>query len=125
MSGKSILRMLGALILSGAGGNAWAVNLPQPPNYVVIVVDDLNDWVGCLEGHPQVRTPHIDRLAQRGMLFTNAHVQATFCVPSRISFLSGRMPSTTGCYEFEAHYHQAKYFTREPAGGGWRTAGKS
>lgn len=66
------------------------------PNVLVITIDDLNDWVGCLGGHPQVKTPHIDRLAKRGVLFANAHVQATYCGPSRVSFLSGRMPQTTG-----------------------------
>ncbi|MGB0580955.1 MAG: sulfatase [Limisphaerales bacterium] len=65
-------------------------------NVLVIIADDLNDWIGCLGGHPQVRTPNIDRLAKRGLLFANAHVQATYCGPSRVSFLSGRMPQTTG-----------------------------
>lgn len=73
------------------------------PNVLVIIVDDLNDWVGCLAGHPQAKTPNIDRLAKRGTLFTNAHVQATFCGPSRVSFLSGRMPQTTGCRDFERY----------------------
>ena len=39
----------------------------------MIIADDLNDWVGCLGGHPDAKTPNIDRLAQRGLLFTNAH----------------------------------------------------
>jgi arylsulfatase A-like enzyme len=52
------------------------------PNVLIIVVDDMNDWVGCLGGHPDVKTPNIDRLAQRGMLFTNAHVAAPVCNPS-------------------------------------------
>ena len=73
------------------------------PNVVVIIIDDLNDWIGCMGTHPQVRTPNIDRLAKQGMLFTNAHVQATFCGPSRISFLSGRMPQTTGCRSFDRY----------------------
>lgn len=68
----------------------------KTPNVLVIIVDDMNDWVGCMGGHPQVKTPNIDRLAKRGMLFANAHVQATYCGPSRVSFLSGRMPQTTG-----------------------------
>jgi arylsulfatase A-like enzyme len=42
----------------------------QKPNALFIAVDDLNDWVGCLDGHPQVKTPNIDRLAKRGTLFT-------------------------------------------------------
>jgi hypothetical protein len=35
------------------------------PNVSIISIDDLNDWTGCLAGHPQARTPHIDRLANR------------------------------------------------------------
>ncbi|TWU46275.1 Choline-sulfatase [Rubripirellula tenax] len=70
----------------------------ERPNVVMIVIDDLNDWVGCLGGHPQVQTPHIDSLAKRGVTFTNAHCQAPICNPSRISMLLGQLPSTTGHY---------------------------
>ena len=63
-----------------------------------IAVDDLNDWVGCLKSHPQTHTPHIDALAARGTLFTNAHCQAPLCNPSRSSLLTGLRPSTTGIY---------------------------
>src|SRR5438034_3786063 len=68
------------------------------PNVLFIAIDDLNDWVGCLGGHPQARTPNIDRLAARGTLFLNAHVQAPLCNPSRASLLTGLRPSTTGIY---------------------------
>ena len=64
----------------------------------MIIVDDMNDWVGCLGGHPQVKTPNIDRLAKRGLLFTNAHVAAPVCNPSRVATLTGLRPSTTGVY---------------------------
>ena len=47
------------------------------PNVLMIAIDDLNDWVSCLGGHPQAKSPQIDRLAKRGVLFTNAHCQAT------------------------------------------------
>src|SRR5262245_48137969 len=65
----------------------FAAPLPaaERPNVLFIAVDDLNDWVGCLGGHPQARTPNIDRLARRGTLFTNAHCQAPLCNPSRTS----------------------------------------
>jgi arylsulfatase A-like enzyme len=66
------------------------------PNVLFIAVDDLNDWIGCLGGHPQARTPNIDRLAARGTLFTNAHCQAPLCNPSRSSLLTGLRPSSTG-----------------------------
>ncbi len=75
----------------------------EAPNFLVIIVDDLNDWIGCLGGHPQIETPHIDALAARGVNFHNAHVQATYCGPSRISFLSGLQPHTSGCYGFERY----------------------
>ncbi len=68
------------------------------PNILFIAIDDLNDWVGPLGGHPQVRTPHMDRLAARGTVFTNAHCQAPLCNPSRTSLMTGLRPSTTGVY---------------------------
>ncbi len=68
------------------------------PNVLLIAIDDLNDWVGCMGGHPDARTPNIDRLASRGTLFTNAHCQAPICGPSRASLFSGLLPSTSGIY---------------------------
>ena len=68
------------------------------PNVLMILVDDLNDWIGCMSGNPSVRTPNIDRLASKGMLFTNAHCQAPLSGPSRASLLTGLRPSTTGIY---------------------------
>ena len=49
----------------------------------MIVLDDLNDYIGALEGHPQALTPNIDKLASEGVLFTNAHTNAPLCSPSR------------------------------------------
>ena len=43
---------------------------------VFIIVDDLNDWIGVMGGHPQSKTPNLDALAGRGILFTNAHCNA-------------------------------------------------
>jgi arylsulfatase A-like enzyme len=88
-------------------------NTPSGDHILLITIDDLNDWIGCLsdptdpanttgmvtgQGHPQASTPNMDRLAQRGILFTNAHCQAPMCRPSRGSFLSGLRPSDTGLY---------------------------
>ncbi len=68
-----------------------------PPNVLFLSVDDMNDWVGAL-GYEAARTPHIDRLAARGVLFTNAHAASPKCNPSRTAILSGLRPSTTGIY---------------------------
>lgn len=70
----------------------------QPPNVLFIAIDDLNDWIGPLGGHPDVQTPHMDALAEQGMVFTNAHTQAPLCGPSRASLLTGLQPTTTGIY---------------------------
>jgi arylsulfatase A-like enzyme len=72
--------------------------LAEKPNVVLIAIDDLNDWIGCMDGHPQVKTPNIDRLAKRGVLFTNAHCQSPVCNPSRASMMSGIYPETSGVY---------------------------
>ena len=67
-------------------------------NILFIAIDDQNDWIGCMGGHPQAQTPAIDALAKRGTLFTNAHCQAPLCNPSRSSLLTGLRPSTTGIH---------------------------
>ena len=69
---------------------------PTRPNVLFIAVDDLNDWIGPLRGHPQVKTPHLDRLASRGITFTNAHCAAPLCNPSRAAVFSGHQPFQTG-----------------------------
>ena len=68
------------------------------PNILFIAIDDQNDWIGCLGGHPQAKTPNIDALAGRGTLFLNAYCQAPLCNPSRTSVMTGLRPSTTGVY---------------------------
>lgn len=68
------------------------------PNVLFIAIDDQNDWVGCLKGHPQIKTPNIDALARRGTLFQNAHCQSPLCNSSRTSLMTGLRPTTTGIY---------------------------
>ncbi len=76
----------------------------RPPNVLMICIDDLNDWVGYLGGHPQARTPNIDALAARGRAFTNAHCVVPVCSPSRISVISGLHATTHGSYELGPEY---------------------
>jgi arylsulfatase A-like enzyme len=71
----------------------------KKPNVLLIIADDLNDWIGPMNGHPQASTPHLDKLAARGVTFMNAQVSAPICNPSRASFMTGRRPSTTGIYD--------------------------
>jgi arylsulfatase A-like enzyme len=67
-------------------------------NVLFLAIDDLNDWIGCLGGHPGAITPNLDRLAARGVLFTNAHCAAPLCNPSRAAVMTGIRPSTSGVY---------------------------
>jgi len=68
------------------------------PNVLFIAIDDLNDWTDTLKGNPQARTPHMDKLASKGMVFANAHCAAPACGPSRSAIMSGIRPSTSGNY---------------------------
>lgn len=70
----------------------------KQPNVLFISVDDLNDWVGCLGGHPLTKTPNIDKLAKSGVLFANAHCAAPSCNPSRTSIFTGIPPHRSGMY---------------------------
>ena len=69
------------------------------PNVLFIAVDDLNDWIGPLNGYKGVKTPNIDKLAKQGMNFTRAYCSAPVCNPSRASLLTGVRPSTSGVYQ--------------------------
>jgi len=63
---------------------------------VLIVCDDLNDYIGHLGGHPQARTPHLDQLAKTGVSFRRAFSNNPVCAPSRASFLTGIYPQSSG-----------------------------
>src|ERR1700676_5543727 len=92
--------------LAGAALTAMAAPSGRP-NVVMIGVDDMNDWVGCLGGYPGVRTPNIDRLASRAAQFITAHCAAPVCNPSPTALFTGRRPSTTGIYDNEQYWRPA------------------
>ncbi len=73
-------------------------NPASQPNVLFIAIDDQNDWIGHLGGHPLAQTPHLDSLAGRGTTFLNANCQAPLCNPSRTSLMLSLRPTTTGIY---------------------------
>ncbi len=77
-----------------SGGAAAASKL----NVLFIAIDDLNDWTGYLGGHPDVKTPNLDRLAARGTAFTHTYCPAPLCNASRASLMTGIRPSRSGVY---------------------------
>ena len=88
------------------GSSHWGKAEGAKPNVLFIAIDDLNDWVGFMDGHPQVRTPHMDALAKRGRNFLNAHCAVPVCSASRASVMSGVAATTHGSYELGPRYEQ-------------------
>lgn len=92
---SAVRRLAMALLMFLAAGATAAAAAPKP-NVVLIVCDDLNTFIGHLGGHPQARTPNIDRLAASGVSFERAYSNNPVCAPSRASFLTGILPHTSG-----------------------------
>ncbi|MCA1964868.1 MAG: sulfatase [Prosthecobacter sp.] len=80
---------------------------PKGPNVLFIIADDLRDYVGWMGGHPQARTPNLDRLASMGMRFTNAHCAYALCNPSRASLMTGLMPWSSGVFGNEQDWRRS------------------
>ena len=76
---------------------------PEPPNVLFIAVDDLKPVLGCY-GIPIVKTPNMDRLAARGVLFERAYVNQAVCSPSRNTLMLGLPTQTLGIYDLPAHF---------------------
>lgn len=98
---KNVVLVLSLLLCCVPPSNANDQELSKQkkkPNILFIAIDDLNDWVGALKGNPQARTPKMDQLAAKGIVFTNAHCAAPACGPSRSAIMSGIRPSTSGNY---------------------------
>lgn len=86
--------------------SASAADVPQRPNVLLIVSDDLNTMLGCY-GDPLAKTPAIDRLAERGVRFDRAYCSFPLCGPSRNSFLTGLYPNATGILENAQIFRQS------------------
>ena len=78
----------------------------QKTNVLLIMVDDLNDYQGAFGGHPQAKTPNIDRLAETGIKFSNAHTNVPVCSPSRNSLFTGVYPHNSRDFGWTPHYKQ-------------------
>lgn len=93
------------LSLTGCLGLAvlWvgvAADAAPRPNFLVILADDLGWGDLACQGHPHIRTPHLDRLARQGIRFTSCYAAAPACSPSRVGLLTGRNPVRAGVYDW-------------------------
>jgi choline-sulfatase len=103
-------KLLSLLLLALGLAASTPAGAADKPNILFIAIDDLNDWIGALGGHPQVETPNIDRLARYGTLFANAHAQSPLCNPSRTSLMTGLRPTTTGIYGLAPWFRDVEAF---------------
>ena len=79
----------------------------RKPNVLLICVDDLKPLLGCYAS-PQIKTPHIDRLAARGLLFERAYCNQAVCAPSRNALMTGLRPSTLGIYDLGTNFRKSR-----------------
>lgn len=101
-NGRVIRRLLAllplVLLCACTGADMPEEGDPRPPNILFISIDDLNDWVEPLGGHPQAHTPNLARLAEQGVSFTRAYTPSPSCNPARTAIMTGLEPSTSGVY---------------------------
>ncbi|MDZ4288265.1 MAG: sulfatase [Prosthecobacter sp.] len=118
---NGILTLLAAFFISLPLASLHAAG---KPNVLLICVDDLKPLLGCY-GDTIAKSPNIDRLAARGLLFERAYCNQAVCAPSRNSLLTGLRPQTLGIYDLSTNFRKAvpdavtlpQYFKQH----GWRT----
>lgn len=79
--------------------SSFSAETPKRMNVLFVSVDDLNDYISPMGGFPGVKTPNFDRLAEMGVMFSNAHASSPVCGPSRCAIMTGRQPFVTGVYK--------------------------
>ncbi|XP_031530603.1 N-acetylgalactosamine-6-sulfatase isoform X1 [Vicugna pacos] len=102
------------LVLSAAGLGVTLA--PQPPNILLLVMDDMGWGDLGVYGEPSRETPNLDQMAAEGMLFPNFYTANPLCSPSRAALLTGRLPIRTGFYTSNGHARNA-YTPQEVVGG--------
>ena len=103
-----LLTLLVLAATAAAQDDAAAARPPRAPNVLFVAIDDLRPELGCY-GAEHAITPHFDRLAATGQVFTDAHCQQAVCNPSRASLMTGLRPETLGVLDLRTDFR-----TRRP-----------
>jgi arylsulfatase A-like enzyme len=104
---RSFLQAIGVAVTSLTLPRIICANDGKRPNVLFIALDDLNDWIKVLNPNAPIQTPNIERLAERGTLFTKAYCASAACNPSRTAILTGFRPSTSGVYGNKSNWRKA------------------
>jgi arylsulfatase A-like enzyme len=112
-SRRDFLKCMGGGLLAGSVGCAETSSVPvasergaERPNVLLIICDDLNDYPGAFGGHPQAKTPNLDRLAASATVFTNNECNTPICAPSRNSMFCGVYSHRSGDFGWTPHFEQ-------------------
>ena len=116
------------LLLSNFQAKTQTKSDSKKPNVLLIMCDDLNDYQGIFGGHPQAKTPNIDKLAKSGTQFANAHTNVPLCSPSRNSLFTGIYPHNSKDFGWTPHFKNpllknAKTFVEFFTENGYKTMG--
>ena len=103
----SLWLLVACMPVKAQAANAAEVSRSSAPDVLFIVVDDLNDWISLLDADAPIKTPNLQRLAERGVLFTKAYCMSPACNPSRAATLTGLRPTTTGVYGNKSDWRRA------------------
>jgi iduronate 2-sulfatase len=102
---NAIFHTLAIVLFPFAAFSAEAAQ-PAKLNVLFFVSDDLRPELGCY-GNTVIKSPNIDRLAQRGMVFDRAYCQQAVCSPSRSSVMTGTRPDSTKVWDLNTHFRKA------------------
>lgn len=99
--------MLLALLVTVCPALSFDASAAEKRNVLFIAADDLRCDLACY-GHPLVKTPHLDQLATRGVLFKQAYCQQALCNPSRASLMTGRRPDSLKVWDLPTHFREVE-----------------
>lgn len=91
--------LLGAILVCSIWSPVATNAAEQRPNILFISLDDLNDWIEPMGGHPQSKTPRLAAFAEEAVTFRNAYCASPSCNPSRVAMMTGKNPNVTGVYD--------------------------
>lgn len=101
------MKFMSLFVLLGLSLVSSVLAADAKPNVLFIAVDDMRPELGCY-GNKVVKTPNIDRLAARGVVFDRAYCQQAVCSPSRTAIMTGLRPDTTKVWDLETHFRAAQ-----------------
>ncbi len=110
ISRRRFLQATGAAGIALAAPRSFAITRPsRPPNILLIMSDEHNASVAGCYGNALARTPSLDRLAERGVVFENCYTNSPLCVPARLSFTAGKYASRVGAWNNDCELPRADY----------------